>query len=298
MPADTKINAVNESPRLLIITPTLGTSAYLPETVASVRAVKEAMIQHVLVCPPARLAALQQDYPHCRVVPDQGRAGGIYGALNAGLAAAPEGWDWFTYINDDDLLAPGFSRLLARHCLPENTATVAYGDIMNIDSAGLPLGRMTVERSPRRMPALLQQRISPAGQQGMLFGAPVVKALGGYRLEFKLCADLDFWARAYAAGFRFVYYPWTVGCFRIQPGQLSGDVALTGRELDAVTAESFPTRISAPAKWLAYWLYRFANAPRYLERWRAVGRLTSSETLLGTGGTLDSAGAPLRSPPQ
>lgn len=298
MPADTTTTAVNSLPRLLIITPTLGTSAYLPETVASVRAVEGAVVHHVLVCPSARIAVLQRDYPECTVVPDQGREGGIYGAINAGLAAAPEGWDWFTYINDDDLLAPGFSRLLARHCRSENAATVAYGDIMNIDSAGLPLGRMTVERSPGRMPALLQQRISPAGQQGMLFGAPVVRALGGYRLEFKLCADLDFWARAHSAGFRFVYYPWTLGCFRIQPGQLSGDVGLTSRELDAVTAASFPKRISTPAKWLAYWLYRFANAPRYLERWRAVGRLTSSETLLGSGGTLDSGGAAVRPPPQ
>ena len=298
MPADPTTKPVNAPPRLLIITPTLGTSAYLPETVASVRAVEGAVIHHVLVCPLARIAALRRDYPQCTVVPDQGRAGGIYGALNAGLAAAPEGWDWFTYINDDDLLAPGFSRLLARHCHPENAATVAYGDIMNIDAAGLPLGRMTVERSPRRMPALLQQRISPAGQQGMLFGSPVVKALGGYRLEFKLCADLDFWARAHSAGFRFVYYPWTLGCFRIQPGQLSGDVALTSHELDAATAASFPVQISTLRKSLAYLLYRLANAPRYLERWRAVGRLTTSETLLGSGGTLDSAGAALRPPPR
>ena len=194
-------------PQILILTPTLGTSAYLPATMASVRAIEGARIHHVLVCPEARIAALRETYPDCLVVPDQGRAGGIYGALNAGLAAAPAGWDWFTYLNDDDLLSPGFSRLLAHHCRPENAATVAYGDIMNIDPDSRPLGRMTVEPNPRRMPALLQQGISPVGQQGMLFGAPVVRALGGYRLEYKLCADLDFWARAHAKGFRFAYYP-------------------------------------------------------------------------------------------
>lgn len=269
------------TPRLLIITPTLGTSAYLPETMASVRAIEGAQIRHVLSCPADRVDVLAQTYPKCTVVPDQGRAGGIYGALNAGLAAVPEGWDWFTYINDDDLLEPaGFSQLLARHCQPENAGTVAYGDILNIDPAGRPLGRMTTERSPGRMPALLQQGISPAGQQGMLFGAPVVRRLGGYRLEYRLCADLDFWARAHAAGFRFVNYPWTVGKFRIQPGQLSGDVSLTRRELAAVTAESFPDAVPAPARWLARVLYRLANAPRYLERWRAVGRFSRSEAML------------------
>jgi hypothetical protein len=200
------------------------------------------------------------------------------------LTAAPDGWDWFTYINDDDLLAPGFDRLLAAHARAGKPATVAYGDIMNIDREGRPLGRMTVARSPGQMPALLQQGISPTGQQGMLFGAPVVRSLHGYRLQFKLCADLDFWARAHAAGFGFVYYPWTVGCFRIQPGQLSGDVALTREELRAVTTESFPRPTTALARRLARWRFRLANAPRYLERWRAVGRLTSSESLLGGGG--------------
>lgn len=270
-------------PSLLILTPTLGTSAYLPAALASIRALRGVDVRHLLVCPRERMDALGRAYPECTVVADQGKSGGIYGALNAGLAAAPEGWDWFTYLNDDDLLDPGFNDLLARHCRPENAATVAYGDIMNIDPAGRPLGRMTVEPVPRRMPALLQQGISPAGQQGMLFGAPVVRALGEYRLKFKLCADLDFWARAHAVGFRFVYYPWTVGSFRIQPGQLSGDVSLTRREQDAITAECFPTPAGPVARRIARVLYRLYNAPRYLERWRAVGRLATSNAILGSG---------------
>lgn len=269
-------------PELLIITPTLGISVYLPETMAAVRAVAGARIRHVLVCPADRIAALRETYPDCTVVADAGRAGGIYGAINAGLAAAPDGWDWFTYINDDDLLAPGFSRLLERHCRAENAATVAYGNIMNIDPAGRPMGRMTVEPNPCRMPALLQQGISPAGQQGMLFARPVVQALGGYRLQFRLCADLDFWARAHAAGFRFVHYPWTVGSFRIQPGQLSGDVSLTRRELAEITAECFGAPASPFAQAAARVRYRLYNAPRYLERWRALGRLAPSESMLGS----------------
>lgn len=267
--------------QLLILTPTLGTSPYLEETVRSVRACR-ANVRHILVGPAGRLGELQARFPECEVTADQGRAGGIYGALNAGLAAAGDGWDWFTYINDDDLLSAGFSRLLDRHCRPENAATVAYGDILNIDAAGQGLGRMTIESDPRRIPALLQQGISPLGQQGMLFARETVRALGGYRLTYKLCADLDFWARALAAGFRFVYYPWTVGCFRIQPGQLSGDVSLTRREQDSVTRESFPAPAGALARRLARWNYRLRNAPRYVERWRAVGRLTTSDAMLGS----------------
>ncbi len=266
--------------RVLILTPTLGTSPYLEESVRAVQACR-ANIRHALVCPERQIAALRGRFPHCEVMADAGKTGGIYGALNAGLAAAGDGWQWFTYINDDDLLTPGFSRLLEQHCRPENAATVAYGDILNIDGAGRSLGRMTIEGDARRIPALLQGGISPLGQQGMLFGEPVVRALGGYQLDFKLCADLDFWARALAAKFRFVYYPWTVGCFRIQPGQLSGDVSVTKREQDRITNECFPERAGLLARRFARWNYRLRNAPRYVERWRAVGRLTTSDTMLG-----------------
>ena len=114
----------------------------------------------------------------------------------------------------------------------------------------------------------------------MLFGRPVVDALGGYRLQFKLCADLDFWARAHSKGFRFVFYPWTVGSFRIQPGQLSGDTGLTRREQDVITAECFPDPVSGSGRRVARILYRLYNLPRYLERWRALGRLSTSDKML------------------
>lgn len=277
-----------DRPKLLVLTPTLGRSEYLDGSVAAVRSLT-LDVTHILVCPADRVGELQGRFPGCRVVPDAGREGGIYGALNAGLAAAANDptWQWFTYINDDDLLAvPGFPELVRRHChggLPENAATVAYGDIVNIDAAGRPLGRMTVEPNPAHLGTLLQGGISPVGQQGMLFGRPVVEALGGYSLSHKLCGDLDFWARAHAAGFSFTYYPLEVGRFRIQAGQLSGDVALTRRELEAITAACFPVPASGWAKAVARLRYRLFNAPRYLERLRAVGFATSEQVLAGGG---------------
>ena len=154
---------------------------------------------------------------------------------------------------------------------------------------------MTVERRGERLPLLLQVGISPVGQQGMLFGAPVVRALGGYSPEYRLCGDLDFWARAHAHGFPFRYYPLEVGRFRIQPGQLSGDVKLTRREQADITARQFPRRPSSVALRLAQGSYRLANLPRYLERRRALGgRLSTSDAMLAGAGA--GAGAePTRS---
>ncbi len=270
-------------PKLLIITPTLGTSAYLTQTVAAVRAIGGVDLQYLLVCPADRVQSLKADYPDCDVAADQGKTGGLYGAINAGLAAARLGWKWFTYINDDDLLSPGFAEMARRHCRSENLATVAYGDIETIDGAGASLGTMTIESNPAYFPALLQAGISPTGQQGMLFGEPVVRALGGYDLKYRVCADLDFWVRARARGFPFRYYPMEVGRFRIRPGQISGEVSLLRDQLDEITRAHFPAPVSGIVKRIARLRYRLLNLPRYVRRFRAVGMAKSLDVLAAGG---------------
>ncbi len=277
---------------LLLLTPTLGRSPYLDETIASVDGLG-LPTRHLLVCPADRVEELSARFPGKTVVPDAGPAGGLYGALNAGLAAAEAlDWQWFTYLNDDDALVPGFAELFRRHVRgPDGAASVAYGDILNVDPAGRSLGRMTIERNPRWLPALLRQGISPLGQQGMLFGRPVVARLGGFSTAYRLCADLDFWARALAAGFPFRTYPWTVGRFRLQPGQLSGDVELTRRELADISARHLPG--PTPTGLARAWgrlRYRLRNAPRYLERRRALGGWVGSEAVLAAGGRHPAAG--------
>lgn len=273
---------------LLIITPTLGTSRYLEEAVESVRRL-ELDACHIFVCPTSQVGTLQTRFPGHLVIEDAGREAGLYGAINAGFRGAEVlglKWKWFTYINDDDRLAPGFGELVKRHCRTAETDTVAYGDIVNIDSAGQPLGRMTVEKNPRYFADVLRAGISPTGQQGMLFGAEVVEALEGYSLEYKLCSDLDFWVRAYAARFRFHYYPLHVGSFRIQPGQLSGDYMLTSRELDDITRRHLGGKALSPVKKrYIRWRYRFLNAPRYFERWKALGRMPTSKDIMETAPT-------------
>ena len=171
-----------------------------------------------------------------------------------------------------------------RHCRLENTGTVAYGDIRLIDRRDRSLGHMTVEKNPYRFGALLQGGISPLGQQGMLFSEAVVRTLGGYQPGIRQCGDLDFWARAYAAGYAFRHYHGTVGRFRLQPGQLSGDVAVTKREQDEITHRCFPDAASPLERWVVRTAFRARNARRYVERWRAVGAWRRSNQMLEMGG--------------
>ena len=144
---------------------------------------------------------------------------------------------------------------------------------------GSVLSRVTVERNPAWIPALLQQGISPLMQQGMLFHRQTVLRLERFDTRFRLCADLDFWLRAYAGGDRFRHHPLPVARFRLRQGQLSSDTAKTIREGDEIVARQLPARIPGALKIYARWRYRIRNLPRYLERIRSSGFRTSYQIL-------------------
>jgi hypothetical protein len=129
---------------------------------------------------------------------------------------------------------------------------------------------------------VLHNGISPLNQQGMLFHRKAVEKLGGFDLQYRLCADLDFWARAYAAGFPFRYYNLETGQFRIRAGQLSGDVGQTRREQAAIVEKLFPQRPARLVLAAIRLLYRLQNLPRYVRRWRSVGWRRSEEVLGST----------------
>ncbi len=219
------------------------------------------------------------------VVADAGKEGGIYGAINVALQAAGEDWEWFTYINDDDELGPDFSDVAQRHFARTNPEPVVYGNVRVIDEGGGTISLLTTENSPRFIPALLRAGISPLNQQGMLFRRDVVQELKEFNTKYRICADLDFWARALAAGHRFRYYPLEVGHFRIRRGQISGDVNLTIREQDEIARRLFPSAGDTLGRLLAKWRYRVCNLPRYLARSRTVGWVSSNDILSGAGRT-------------
>lgn len=272
---------MKSSPTILVVTPTLGISRFLEQAIESVLA-QPVPVLPVLVAPASRVAVLQARFRSTVVLPDAGREGGLYGALNVALAQAPGGWEWFTYINDDDLLLPAFGKVAQRHLSLDTPEPVAYGDVDLIDEEGQSVGRVTIEHRPEWIPPLLQQGISPLMQQGTLFRRDCVDRLGGFDLHYRLCADLDFWLRACAMGERFRHYRVSVAQFRVRHGQLSGNTALTVREQNEIVARHLPDRLPAWQRHAAVWRYRLHNLPRYVRRLRTHGLRTSYEILEGT----------------
>src|SRR5215210_3995513 len=134
---------MDQNGKLLVVTPTLGDSPFLAESVRAVSGLaSEINLIHRLVCPEPVIPRLSAAYPHCIVVADAGRAGGIYGAINCGIFHEREkgDWQWFTYINDDDLLMPDFARVFREHTRRESSRVIAYGDVRNIGEQGESIG--------------------------------------------------------------------------------------------------------------------------------------------------------------
>ncbi len=279
--------------RLLVVTPTLGTSQFLDETMRSVEAVRaqDVQILHILTAPGARVSELASRFPHTVVLPDAGREGGIYGAVNCGLfGAAPGDWDWFTYINDDDLLAPAFGEVFHQHARPENEDVIAYGDVRNIGEDGRSLGLQSVERTRAFFLPLMFAGVSLFTQQGTLVSRRVMLKLKGFNATYRLCADLDFWVRTVISGLRHRHYPREVARFRIRAGQASHDVNLRRDERAAILRQIPGRPPGALLQRLAHLQFYARNLPRYAARIRTVGWRRSNQMLADA--TLQSAGVP------
>ncbi len=263
--------------KILIVTPTLGTQTLLSEAVSSVQR-NAPGAQHVLSCPFSKVLELKQRFPRVLVVADQGREGGIYGAINNGIAAAGP-WDWFTYINDDDLLLDGFPELCRRHIAAQDEAMIAYGYTWYIDESGRRLSRMPVEKTPRYFRSLMRQSINPFIQQGTLISRKIVDSLGGFNAQFREASDFDFFARALCAGFGFRYYPLEVGAFRLLKGQSSSNREAVNRETEIINNRLVSKSDGKFYDLYSRWRFRLLNANVYIGRIWRIGWQSSASML-------------------
>jgi hypothetical protein len=254
---------------LLVVTPTLGLSPWLSRTVSSVSAQAGLHAQHVLVAPPELLTVLGRQYPHCALVPDN-LGGGVYPAINLGLANAPDpDWKWFTWINDDDEFLPGFAPHLARTLTIDGgnlNAPWVFGQVQLSNRDSDKLGRIAVTRWPSDILPLAKAGVNPFNQQGMLAPREWMDRCGPLRADLRICADVDLWLRALVRGAKFRCSPETVAIFRLRAGQISGDVAKHRAEFRAVVRSVAGTACWGSKSWVARARFRVSNAGVYAER--------------------------------
>jgi glycosyltransferase involved in cell wall biosynthesis len=263
---------------ILVVTPTLGTSAWLDETVASVVA-QASVSRQVLVCPAEVGADLKKRFPQTQVVTEPG--GGMYTAINAGLAAATGEWEAFTYLNDDDLLLPAFAAHARAVERAGSRPLVAYGNVKLIDGCGRRLGAIPVSVMPSMNRALYAQRIEPVYQHGTLVTRAALEVLRGFDASFRFCGDSEFLARACLAGIPFQRTGGrAVAAFRLRTGQLTKNRAAMVAERAAVDAKLGLVGCEPRLRRLvARMAFRTENLPIYVERVLRHGWVSFDELL-------------------
>lgn len=248
--------------KTLVVTPTLGQSPWLDETVQSITSLPIA-VTHVLVAPAERVSGLASRLPHATVVAEPG--GGMYAAINAGLRAIPD-WDAFTYINDDDLLLPRFVEVV--RAAQRGRRRIAYGGVRLVNTKGERTGAIPISPFPSLNRKLYAQRVEPVYQHGTVATRAVVDELGGFDETLRFCGDSEFLARSCVAGVEFMCATrHAVAAFRLRAGQLTKNLPVMLEEHHRLYNK---LRLPAPRILLRHRLARFlfccANAPVYAER--------------------------------
>lgn len=262
---------------LLVITPTLGKSPYLYSSLATIRGARLPMTH--LIIHPSDVNLGMNLLPSESTMVEHATTKGLYDAINQAVDSVGE-WTHLTYINDDDNLGADFNRLWTEyvHVSPD---AFGYGKVSLINDNSARMSSVPIESDSHWFEALLAQGISPLNQQGMIIPRALWQKLGGFRTEYKLCADLDFWLRAHRMGWPFKYYPMEVGQFRIREGQLSGDTQKLEAEIAAVVARDAPRKIGSLEKFYARWQFRIKNFPIYASRFIHGRRVRGMKMLAG-----------------
>lgn len=265
---------------LLLVTPTLGESPYLGETL---RSIEECGLDvfHVIVCPPSVLDSFRQQWPDTFVVADDGKGRGMYGAINTGIQkAADVAWDWFTFINDDDLLFTGFADMYRSACADSfGDAAVLYGDVNLISSEGDFLYRCPVARLVSSVVPLWRSGVTPFMQQGSMVRRDWVERLAGFDDRYRYAGDMDFWCRAAKDGAKHAYCPELVAGFRIRLGQLSSDQEDFADEKVDIRRRHFGVTNSGWASSIHLINFRLGNIPSYVNRFSRHGMKRASQFL-------------------
>jgi len=248
--------------KLCVITATRGISVHLNETVGSVSALGMGT-RHVLVCPASAEVVLARRFPSSEIVVEP--AGGLYAALNAGLARIRDD-EAFTWLNDDDVVCvEGFKSAAAR--LAGSAAVgVVYGRVGLMDEAGRRLGELPMAHRADDLSSLLAGGIMPLAQPGTLMRGSVAKRIGDFDPTYRLAGDLDYFVRALRAGVGFAFVDAEVARFRLRAGQLSKDEPAVADEYARAVAG-----LAAQASAAARWRFRWDNRGVYLERVRRHG---------------------------
>ena len=253
-----------QAAQIAIVTPTLNYGRYLTATADSVLSQKYPNLRYHV-----QDGGSQDNTPEIlrsydsKLTWTSERDAGQAQAINRGFAAAGDA-DSMSYLNSDDVLAPGTLSYVARFFEAHPDVDLVYGHRIFIDRDGYEIGRAVLPRHDAD--SLYWADYIP--QETLFWRREVWDKIGPFDETFDYALDWDFILRAQAAGFKFARLPRFLACFRVHDQQKTSAMYDVGRdEMQRLRArylnmDPTPKQIMGALSWylarqLGYhWMYR------------------------------------------
>jgi glycosyltransferase involved in cell wall biosynthesis len=203
-----------------VVVPTLGDRPdWLSQTLESIRSQDYPEVRILLVAPEDRLKGLAKRYGADFLLD---RAPGLSPALNAGWRALRREVDYWTWLGDDDLLAPGSLRYTSSALDRNPDAMFAYGRTRMIDAGGRSLC-LTIPTGFAPIYARYGQDHIP--QPGSLIRVrPYRDAENIVDESLRNAMDLDLFLRLARGGRKsWAYVPKEVSAYRVHAGSITNN---------------------------------------------------------------------------
>ncbi len=250
--------------RLFVVTATLGERDTLSRTIESVRTIGGSSVTHLVVAPEDKVQRIKTIYgSSVECVAEPKNSKGFYGALNHCFYTYGCGYDYFTFINDDDYWLPDFAKLI-RLVEEHPDLDMVYAKTLYVDENNNVIKRQACSNQFYRFNDLFHENVILLTQQTTLVKKNFFFKVGGFDDSYKLIADTKFWIQASLMKPKFRYIKSFVSCYTLHESQLSSDKELQKKEHERLQHE-FPSNNLFLRKF-SLLCYRLLNLNIYTKR--------------------------------
>ncbi|NCS00275.1 MAG: glycosyltransferase [Microcystis aeruginosa Ma_MB_F_20061100_S19] len=255
------------------VIPTLNSAATLDMTLLSLRSQKDVEVNIIVVDSGSTDGTLDI----CKrwdVKTLYAEPGNMYRAINTGLQECDT--EWLGYVNSDDWLYPdSVNRLttFGKH----TKADIVYGSCDYTDGSGRFVYSMSAARAEQLL-SLFRIGIFGFAQTAAIFRNRVYQKLKGFKEDYSLSSDADFYLRALLSNLKFSRFSGkSISCFRIHENQL------THKKREAMEAEKqqiySPIQPAQLQDWMVFTQWRLNNLPHYIMRFLRQSLLSGKITI-------------------
>ena len=238
--------SVDQTPRLLVVTPSLNQGKYLGRTIESVLAQGYENLRYVVMDGGSTDESIDiiRQYENRLHRWVSSRDDGQTAAINKGFELGTETLesnDLMAWINADDIFAPGAFHYVADYFARHPQVDVVYGNRIVIDNEDRETGRWVL---PPHCDRTIRW-VDYIPQETMFWRKRIWDAAGGMDMQYRFAMDWDLICRFVDQGARIVRLPHFLAAFRVHPGQKTAtEIHQAGAdEMEMIRDRMRPSRV-------------------------------------------------------